>query len=44
MEEEILMLLVNFVALHLVLCFNQWNAKREQHDGRKSTNECEIKG
>lgn len=38
-EEEgdlMLMLLVNFVVLHLLLCFNQWNAKREQQRGRES--------
>lgn len=36
-EEEIscLLLLVNFVVLHLILCFSQWNAKREQQRGEK---------
>lgn len=50
-EEEIscLMLLVNFVVLHLLLCFNQWNAKKgeqqggREQKGRKRTNECKIK-
>lgn len=48
-EEKIscLLLLVNFVVLHLLLCFNQWNAKREQQGRREQegerANECKLK-
>lgn len=40
-ESSRLMLLVNFVVLHLLLCFNQWNARGEQRGGRERMN---VKG
>lgn len=45
-ESHVLMLLVNFVVLHLLLSLIQWNAKREQQERagwRKSVNECKLK-
>lgn len=40
-RSNVLMLLVNFVVLHLLLHFNQWNAKREQQGRRTKEKERE---